>query len=89
MLRFLIGCPRTCKSTLATSADFPVGLRPPRGLTPFRLGYPVGMTLVLTILAMILLGLAAFRIITPHVHFGWLGLTVLVIAIWVLPAVHG
>jgi hypothetical protein len=48
------------------------------------------MTLVLVIIAMILLGLAAFRVgPLPHVDFGWLGLTVLVLGVWVVPAIGG
>ncbi len=54
------------------------------------LGKERGMTLVLVIIAMILLGLAAFRIgPLARVDFGWLGLAVLVLGVWVIPAIGG
>lgn len=60
------------------------------GLTLSSPGYERSMTLILMIFVMILLGLAAFRIgPLPRVDFGWLGLTVLVLAVWVIPAIGG
>lgn len=74
----------------------PAGIPVPRrldvrgGLILSGPGYCTDMTLVLVILAMILLGLAAFRVgPLPRVDFGWLGMTLLVLAVWVLPAIHG
>lgn len=45
------------------------------------------LTTILLIAGLILILLAAFNIAARRVSFGWLGLALIVLAVWVLPAV--
>lgn len=60
---------------------------PADGLDVAGSGYRSGMELILMIVAVILLGLAAFGVGVPRVSLGWLGLAIAFLVIGVLPHV--